>query len=262
MRKRKEPKVKYFSFVQRYFAGLVILLIISLTVVSSTLAYYFDSDWASNVVEMSGKVNIEVVSKSPNYKSIEDDEEGKLIIYFEDDYSVHIPGAWIEPTANVKIFKSTTKPLLRAIMNVYLIDMETKEEISDEDIDTFDLTASLYNSMSTIVKYNGWVYYPEDKYYYYIKDNTVEENVEETFLHEVEVEDEDDEFIIIDFINSPIQFPEEIDSTYSGYGVKFVITFEAIQDYVPDKFGKKLPNTIENAKVIFDNPTSNPYEEE
>ena len=63
-------------------------------------------------------------------------------------------------------------------------------------------------------------------------------------------------------IDDEIQFLEDIDSTYSGYGVKIIIRFEAIQNFIPNKDGYQLDNTIENSKLIFDNPDSNPYEDE
>ena len=261
MRRKVDSQVNYPKLVQRYFAGLVILMILSLTFVSATLAYYYDSDFSSNIIGMSGKVEIEVVSKADAYVSIEDNTDTNLIIYIEDTYGVHIPGGWFEPTANIKVFQSTTHPLLRAIMDVQLINMETDEVITDEDIDKFDLAESLYDALAVIVTNNGWVYYPEDKYYYYRNTNEIKADIEDTVLWEVEVP-EDDDFTVVHFIDDEIQFLEDIDSTYSGYGVKIIIRFEAIQNFIPNKDGYQLDNTIENSKLIFDNPDSNPYEDE
>ena len=42
----------------------------------------------------------------------------------------------------------------------------------------------------------------------------------------------------------------------SGVGVKFIITFEAIQNFIPDRSGNKLANTITNSKIIFEDQYS------
>lgn len=256
MKRKMHFKFKYTLFSQQFIAGLVCLLVLTFSLVGSTLAYYFSDDFASSMIGLSGKVDIEVVSKTADV-SIEDDTETKLIIYVEDNYGVHIPGGWFEPTANIKVYQSTTKPLLRAIMDVQLINMETDEVITDAEIDKFDLAESLYDSLADIVTSNGWVYYPEDKYYYYRNTNEINADIEDTILWEVDATDE--EYVVVHFIDDEIQFLEEIDSTYSGYGVKIIIRFEAIQNFIPDDEGKQLPNTIENSKLIFDNPNSYPY---
>lgn len=246
----------------QFFIGLVVLFLVCVTFVGSTFAYYYADDFSSGLITMSGKVDIVVVSRADAYVSIEDDTDTNLIIYVEDNYTVHIPGAWFEPTANLKVYESTTKPLLRAKMDVYLINMETDEVITDDDIDTFDLDKTLYDSLEDIVESNGWIYYAEDKYYYYRNTNPTAAEVKDTILHEVDVPDTDKnvvEFDVIEFIDEEIQFPKEIDSTYSGYGVKIVIRFEAIQNYIPDRDGYQLPNTIENSKLIFDHPNDYPY---
>lgn len=65
---------------------------------------------------------------------------------------------------------------------------------------------------------------------------------------------------VIKFINSYLTFPTETNSTYSGLGVKFEITFQAVQNYIPDENGNKLPNTIANSSKIFDYFESSKYE--
>ncbi|MGN0961524.1 MAG: leucine-rich repeat protein [Christensenellales bacterium] len=57
---------------------------------------------------------------------------------------------------------------------------------------------------------------------------------------------------VINFINAPATFPTNVTSTYSGLGVKFTITFQAIQNYIPDENGNKISNTIQNSYKIFD----------
>ena len=69
-----------------------------------------------------------------------------------------------------------------------------------------------------------------------------------TLLAEVDVTDGDR---VVNFINDTIKFPTYVTSSYSGLGVKFVITFQAIQNYIPDTNGNQLPNTIDNSLKIF-----------
>lgn len=56
---------------------------------------------------------------------------------------------------------------------------------------------------------------------------------------------------VIDFITDTLTFPTYVTSTYSGLGVKFKITFQAIQNFIPDENGNKLENTIDNSLKIF-----------
>lgn len=56
---------------------------------------------------------------------------------------------------------------------------------------------------------------------------------------------------MVNFIPEAIIFPTFVDRTYSGLGLQFKIAFQAIQNYIPDDDGNRLPNTIENAQKIF-----------
>lgn len=257
MRKKITTKHNYSSKTQHGVFGLIVLSFLCVLLAGTTLAYLYADDFSTNMIGLSGKVDIEAVSRGNTYTSIQDTTDTKLIIYVEDDYEVHIPGGWFEPTANVKVYNSTTKPLLRAKMSVELIDMTTSQVVTDEEVDIYNLAERLYDSLEVIVIDNGWVFYDVDNYYYYRGTNAINSQVGNTIMHEVDAT-EDDAFV--HFIDSKIQFPEDIDSSYSGYGVRLIITFEAIQNYIPDSDGNQLSNTIINSKLIFDNPTSNPYE--
>lgn len=249
-------KHNYSYKVHQSFAGLIVVVFLCVVCIGSVLAYFIADDWASNIIGLSGKVDIEVVSRSDTYTSIQNTtDENKLIIYFEDNYSVLIPNALIEPTANVKVYKSTTKPLIRAIMDVKLYDSESNEVVEGEGDLPFILTDALYNSMKGVVTSNGWVYDERDKYYYFIGGNEIKANLDEVVMEEVDATEDD--YTVVHFLDDEIRFPKEVTSAYSGLHVKFIITFEAIQNFIPDINGKQLPNTIFNAKKIFDNPNSN-----
>ena len=79
-----------------------------------TLAFFANSEFASSLLKMSGRVKITAVGKGKGYNSIEDTDTCNLVINLQDGYKVLIPGMEIEAYANVKVHKSTTKPLIRA----------------------------------------------------------------------------------------------------------------------------------------------------
>lgn len=259
MRDNVNKKHNYSAKVQQGFAGLIVVVFICVVCICSTLAFFISDDWTSNVIGLTGKVDIEIVSRSDSASIQNTTEENKLIIYFEDEYSVLYPNALIEPTANIKVYQSTTKPLIRAIMDVKLYDGEFNEvEEGVGDLD-FVLTENLYDSMATVVTSNGWVFDERDRYYYYIGSNEIatnpdsSKNIDNTVMAEVDATDSD---TVVHFLDSEIRFPKQVTSAYSGLHVKFIIRFEAIQNFIPDRNGVQLPNTIFNAKKIFDNPDS------
>lgn len=111
-RKNNLEILKYFS-----------LLFLAVTI-GITLAFFFDEDFASSIIGMSGKVKITAVGKGNKYSSIEDTDTCNLVMYLQDGYSVLIPGMEIEMYANVKVHHSTTKPLLRAKFALELYDKD------------------------------------------------------------------------------------------------------------------------------------------
>ena len=90
-----------------------------------TLAFFFDPDWSSGKVTMSGAVNIEAVGKGTAYESIENTSTSNLMGSLSDGYSVLIPGMPISIDVNCKVYQSTTKPLLRADFNAVLLDKDS-----------------------------------------------------------------------------------------------------------------------------------------
>ena len=73
-------------------------------------------------------------------------------------------------------------------------------------------------------------------------------------MHEVDATEGN---AVVNFINAPIEFPKYITSEFSKLGVKVVITFQGIQNYIPvpegeSNAGSQLPNTIKNSQDIFE----------
>lgn len=230
---------------------LLISCILSIfLVVGTTLAFFYADDFATNSTTMSGKVVIKAVGAGDAYESIEDTSTSNLIITLQDNYPVFIPNMKINLNANCKVYMSTTKPLLRARLELLLIDMSTGEIDKEAFID------DIYGQfVDNILDNSKWIKYKvngeAEEYFYYI--GTTQQSADEGdygnyLLEEIDVSTEDK---IIHFINEPIKFPSYVTSEYSGLGVQIKITFQAIQNYIPDDDGHKLENTIDNAQKIF-----------
>lgn len=145
--------------------GLVLILMFLSILIGFTLAFFSNYDFANKNVGMSGAVKIEAVGAGTAYSSIEDTETSNLVISFEDDYDVLIPGMEIDMPVNVKVYKSTTKPLIRARLDMQLLDM-------DLDIDATDnlrVITDLYTQMTENIEENNW-YLHTDSYFYYVGD--------------------------------------------------------------------------------------------
>lgn len=231
--------------------SLILLVCMVVCIIGTTVAFFFSNDWASNKVTMSGKVDIEAVGKGDEYGSIEDTlSSSNLIVTLEDDYKHFIPGAKISVPANVKVYQSTSKPLLRA---KFTLKTYRDDVILDDDTDVYNIMPQMTAELHSIITGNGWVLdtteaNEEDRYYYYIGNNDVNSTLGDTIMSEVDVTAGN---AIVLFIDKDITFPTNVESDQSGYKVQFVITFEAIQNYIPDTSGAKLPNTITNSKIIF-----------
>lgn len=208
---------------------------------------------------MSGKVDIEAVGGDG--ASIEDvDNNGvitsKLAMTLQDNYKYLIPNMTISMPVNVKVYKSTTTPLLRAKFSLvlYSTDATGNETLLEGEDDEYNISSQMTVDIHNVVTANGWLLNPDDGYYYYIQNNEEKTPLTDTLLSEVDATSGD---VIVYFVktNDLIRFPKNVESTQSGFKIKFVVTFEAIQNYIPNSAdgGKtKLPVTITNSKIIFD----------
>lgn len=225
---------------------VVISLIIGLTlsIVGTTLAFFFANDYASSYTQMSGKVDVVAVTADDDATTINSIEDtattSALVISLDKNYKYLIPGMPLSMPVAVHVFKSNTSPLLRARLTFEYLN-RTPEMVS--------VITDLNSQMSTSIANNGWLYYEEDGCYYYVADNTVKNPKGNTLLREIVVRNADQE---IGFITNAIKFPESVTSDLSGAGIRVVITFEAIQDFIPNNQGIRLDNTIANSKIIFD----------
>lgn len=249
---------RYYGAKKRQMPfSLILLICLAVCIVSTTVAYFFASDWAGKYTTMSGKVDIEAVSSTGS--SIEDKVDGdvtisNLKVSLEDNYKFLIPGMDIKMPAYVKVYQSTTKPLLRAKFSLKLYKTTTGGDVLLEGTsDPKNISTQMTSSIHSVIETNGWVL-NDDGYYYYIKGSTIQDPVSNTIMYEVDATAGN---VIEPFVKDTdlIKFPEDIDASYSGLKIKFSVTFEAIQNYIPnpDDDGKtNLPNTIANSKRIFD----------
>lgn len=253
-----------FGYRKSITLNAILLIIICFSfLVTLTVAFFYDSDYASNMIGMSGKVRIEAVGhgvcdcvlegktecEDLSHQSIEDTYTSNLIITLDPDsglgYDVVIPGMPLRVDANCKVYKSNTSPLLRAKIEFDLISALTGETVTDSQI----LISELYGQMISIIEDNNWFLHT-DGYFYYVGDVTQPSGAANgtLLLKEINVTATDK---IIHFIDEPIRFPEKITSDYSGFAVVFKITFQGIQNYIPDEYGNRIDNTIDNSQKIF-----------
>lgn len=161
-------QIKFNGKQQKTNIIWLIVVVVSLcTVVGITIAFFFNSDWANNNIGMSGKVDILAVGDGD--LTIEDTYISNLEITLDDEYDVLIPGMDISLPANVKVFKSTTKPLLRARLDVELLDTEDTEE---EQNDELRVIQDLYGQLSDTIKDNGW-YLHIDSWFYFVGNEAI-----------------------------------------------------------------------------------------
>ena len=126
----KIPSGQDSSKSWRLIAIVSIIVICLSAFVGGTLAYFYYSDWSSSFVGMSGKVDILAIGAGNS--SIEDDNTTKLEIILDGNHTHLIPNMPIEMPANVKVSKSTTNPLIRAKIDMQLLNMITMEEDEDD----------------------------------------------------------------------------------------------------------------------------------
>jgi len=246
-----------FSYKSKVSLGLIVIIALAFVLfVSLTIAFFYNDDYATSKIGMSGKVKIEAVGEGEAYNSIEDTHTSNLVITLGNGYDVLIPGMEVDINANCKVYKSTTKPLLRAKLEFLVTDNVTGSEsdgtgFEGGQIGSTDLVvAEISGQLISEIRRNKW-YLHTDGYYYYLGD--VDQGSAEygdQKMQEVAVTSGD--FVVIDFLSEPFTFPTQIDSSYSGFGVQFKITFQAIQNYIPDENGNKKSNTITNSITIFD----------
>lgn len=234
--------------------SLVALIFACCFLVTATLAYMYDDIFSTGTITMSGKVDIEAVGVGEQYKSIEDTaSSSNLVIELDDIYKVLIPGMPIDIIANCKVSQSTTTPLLRAKVEMELSLMENDETPTDDAVDDEGLLEDIILQFDDIItKHKDWYQY-SDGFYYYVGDLATDEQLAiegngDILLKEVNALTTD---AYVAFIDEAITFPTYITSNYSGFGVTITITFQAIQNFIPNSVGNRLPSTIANSQHVF-----------
>lgn len=225
---------------------LPITLVLFACIVTVTLAFFFGSDWASGFFKLSGKVDIEAVGKGDTYSSIEDrGSVSNLKIELDRDYPNLIPNMPIRIDVNCKVKKSSTKPLLRAKFSLEILEKDTDNQFQEPE--GKNIFEDLNNQLKTTITNNSNWYLFSDGFYYYIE-SFDETNAGDSFLKEIDATSGD---VIVPFIAESITFSKEADNTYSGLEINISITFQAIQNFIPDDNGVELPKTITNSQKIF-----------
>lgn len=238
-------KNKYFGATKKV-SLLPILLVVFCCIVTLTIAFFFSDDFATGHLGISGKVQIVAVGKGDEYNSIENGVTStNLVIELDNGHDTLIPGMPLRMDANCKVKRSTTKPLLRAWLNLGLYNTETMDKIEDWN-ENAGVIVDINNQLDTIITGSSKWVLADDGFYYYI--NSKNAILGDSILEEIDATAGD---VVIHFIDKAIKFPTSVDSDYSGLGVKIRITFQAIQNYIPDENGQKLPNTIDNSYKIF-----------
>lgn len=143
---------------------LLIIGVVTLSLlIGFTIAFFASDIWSSMNVQMSGPVRIEAVGAGTSYTSIEDTGTTNLIITLDEEYEVLIPGMPISVPANVKVYRSTTKPLMRAKVDIDVLDMDLNIGATD----SLSVASDLYVQMTNSIESNHW-YLHSDSYFYYI----------------------------------------------------------------------------------------------
>ncbi len=248
MNKRRSENKNFTNNTREQWSGILLLLFLLGSIVSLTLAFFVANDYATNYAQLSGKVMIEAVGKGTMYNSIEDSGTCNMVITLEDGYTVLIPGMQIDMHANVRVNRSTTKPLIRAKFSLKLYENVGANYVEiPAGRDQENLLGQMQYQLHQIVDDNGWYQY-SDGFYYYIAGNDVESTPGNTLLAQVDATDTQQ---VVHFINEPVIFPESVTSEYSALRLVVKITFQAIQDFIPDDQGLKIDNTITNSQRIF-----------
>lgn len=229
------------------YAWIMILILFFMATIGLTLAFFYNDDWGSNGIGTSGPVKIEAVGRGD--VSIEDDRSSRLVIELDPTYgNVILPGEPMDITANCKVFKSSTNPLVRALVKLQFLDVNTNQIVTSNNIIN-GYNVIMMSHINTIIDSNGWYLY--NGFYYYIGTDGVK-NAGDTILKEVQFDGDND--TVLTFLNDTITFPGTVTSSFSGYKIKFTITFQAIQNFIPgENNGDKIDNTITNSLKIFDN---------
>ena len=164
--------INQFQGKQNKDYGFAIIMFLIICFASTTLAFFFYAEYSNKALTTSGPVLIEAVGAGD--VTIEDTRNTtKLEVFLDDKYDVLIPGMPIDLTANCKVYKSTTKPLLRAMIELDLVDMTTGEDFDeDSTLETTRLmiAQNMLNQLNSQAEENGW-YLHSDSYYYYVAIN-------------------------------------------------------------------------------------------
>jgi predicted ribosomally synthesized peptide with SipW-like signal peptide len=206
---------------------LSVLLAISL-IVGSTFAWFVSSDTASSSIVLGDPVELNIVDL--NNQIITGDNKNLPIIIPGNKL---LPGMPINVLARVLFTQSNTPALLRAQVNVSVLnvpeDPENQEEIDNQ---TDALLEALNDSLAGSVDAN-WVYSSTDQWWYYIGSNAIETNILETVVYRIDNESEYEADRRVTFMSGSFIFPYFVGNLFSNADIKFEVEFQAIQGYLP-----------------------------
>lgn len=212
---------------------LSVLLTISL-IVGSTFAWFYSTDSANVTLQFGDPVVLRIVDEANQDIDLDD---GTLPISF--------PGAYLVPGMNIDIYAaamfdvSNTPALLRAKFDVDITGgTATEGEIAA-------LVSVLNASLDGVVQGSGankWVFIQsgtlgevgeenEGDWWYYLGPNA--KQIGDLGESVVEKIDNSSASNTIEFINSALQFPIDVNNLFAGAQISFNVTFQSLQGVLP-----------------------------
>lgn len=233
------------------------MLLIACLIVTSTLAYFAGKDESKKVLMVGGPVRVELRDRGDTRTT------GSGQLKMSIDYAYSLPGMGVDLQAVAHLSSTaktdTTNPtnaLLRAIVDVKVSNILHSEGVSDEVISA-EIKAMMINSIDEVLVHrvegvqDGWVRYTDNNFYYCDKNleesNVVMKSIEYTAVSGGMTTAD------ITLVNGTFLMPrKDMVNRHSETDLIIIIRFEALQNKLPDADGNRIPNTIYNAKNIFD----------
>ena len=257
--------MKNLEVLKRYnsiFLTIMAMFTVAIVIVSTTLAFFFATDWADNGITMAGPVLVSCVGGSAG-GYIDITGAGKLEISIPDvtDSAVLIPNMPIGIRANAKIANADSVAVLRAKLEVSFTNQaDFTDKTAEELNEVHELFVETIEGIDTVSA--SWV--KVDSFWYYVGANERDDanTVLVVINHEPAESNTTCDFVDADnnsyikFIDNDFRIPKDLDSSWSGLEVVIKITFEAVQGFIPNADGVDIGDenkTITSALPIFNN---------
>ena len=199
---------------------LSVLLVISL-IVGSTFAWFMSSDSASQSIVLGDPVEMIIVDENNA-----DSEDLPMII----PGNRLVPGMQITVLAKVLFTQSNTPALLRAKIGTRITG--STADVGDIAILETQLEAAMGSAVATSGT-QKWVYNSSDDWWYYLGNELIEGNVEQSIMKRIDATGETVNERLVTFFSSSFIFPYVVGNEFANSDVEFSVEFQAIQGYLP-----------------------------